>query len=260
MNSARGREPTGYFETPDGVRLAFDVTGDGPAVLMLHGFASDAWTNWWRPGVVEALLGQHRRVVTYDARGHGRSDKPHEASSYGDDVMMRDASELADYLEMDRFDVVGYSMGAQTTAFLVPTEQRVRRCVLGGIGSVLLVARPDGRRYPTGAIADGLEADDRTTIEQATAKAFRAFADATKADRLALAALQRSRDPDRFPDLASIGVPTLVLVGERDTLIGDPKPVVAAIEGAQLAIVPGDHLSAVVQPEFSAELLRFLDG
>jgi pimeloyl-ACP methyl ester carboxylesterase len=110
-------------------------------------------------------------------------------------------------------------------------------------------------------IAEALEADEPATITDATARAFRNFADATGADRLALAAVQRSGNP--FPsleDLGRIAVPTLVVNGDRDTLVGQPQALAEAITGARAKLVPGDHLSAVVKPEFRQAIVDFLGG
>ena len=244
--------------TPDGIRLVYDVRGDGPLVLLLHGFASEARINWERPGVVQALVDAGHTVVTYDARGHGRSDKPHDPTAYAGDVMVHDARALLDELGAETVDVVGYSMGAQVTAALVPTEPRVRRAVLGGIGSRLLARRPDEAAYPAGEIAEALEAEDPAQVASATGRAFRSFADATKADRQALAALQRARRVDGRLALGHITVPVLVVVGDRDTLVGDAGAVADALPDGRLETVPGDHLSAVTTPEFAAALVRFL--
>ena len=123
------------YTTFDGIGIAFDVRGEGPTAVLLHGFAADADTNWVRPGVVDALVDAGRRVVTYDARGHGRSDKPHDADAYAGDAMIRDARGLLDHLGLDAVDVVGYSMGSMVASQLAGADGRVRSVVLGGIGA-----------------------------------------------------------------------------------------------------------------------------
>ena len=102
------------FKSFDGVRIHFDDVGEGPPVLLLHGFASDTTVNWIVPGVRDALAAAGFRVISPDARGHGRSEKPHAPESYADDAMRRDVSALSDYLGLERVDAVGYSMGAVT--------------------------------------------------------------------------------------------------------------------------------------------------
>lgn len=250
-----------YWTAPDGVRIAYQVSGEdgGPAVLLLHGFAANRYVNWERSGVAGALTDGGFRVVLYDARGHGDSDKPHDPAAYGQRRMADDARGLIDHLEIQSVDLVGYSMGAQTAAWLAPTEPRARRVVLGGIGDRLLLPPPPGEwRYPAEAIAEGLEAEDPEAITGATPRAFRSFADATKADRLALAALQRSRTVGEGPDLSAITVPVLVIAGDEDTLIGAIEPVVEALPNARSMVVPGNHLSAVVSPAFATAVVSFL--
>lgn len=246
------------WRAPDGVGIEYEVTGDGPPVMLLHGFASNALVNWVRPGIVEALDTAGHTVVVYDARGHGHSDKPHDPAAYANDAMVGDAMGLIDHLGLGELSVVGYSMGAQVTAALIPEERRVRSAVLGGIGSRLLAPRPGERRYPAVAIAEGLEAEDPATVTEPTPRSFRAFAEATGADRIALAAIQRSRLVSGHRDLASLDLPVLVVVGERDTLVGDPEALVDALPRARLVRVPGDHLSAVTSPDFVAAVIDFL--
>ena len=246
------------WEAPDGVGLVYDEAGAGPAVLLLHGFASNARINWVRPGVVDALVASGFRVVTYVARGLGRSDAPHDAAAYAGHAMAADAAGLADHLGLAEFAVVGYSMGSQVASWLAAEDARVTRAVLGGIGSRLLLARAGDRGYPAEEIARALEADRPPPDSGPTPRAFRAFADATKADRLALAAIQRARALEGAPDLGLLAVPVLVVVGEEDTLVGDAAAVAAAVPDGRLVRVPGDHLSAVVQPAFAAAVARFL--
>jgi pimeloyl-ACP methyl ester carboxylesterase len=111
---------------------------------------------------------------------------------------------------------------------------------------------------PAAAIAAALEAEDPSTISGAVPRAFRAFADSTGADRFALAAIQRAGLAPA-PDLSSVGVPVLVIAGDRDDLVGDPAVLAAAIPGARHVTVSGDHLSAVYDPRFAAEVVAFLD-
>src|SRR5688500_7194515 len=98
-------------ESFDGTTIAFRAEGDGPTVLLLHGFAADHHLNWVGPGVFDAVVASGRRVIAPDARGHGRSDKPHDPAAYADDTMVRDVRAVLDHLAVESLDVVGYSMG-----------------------------------------------------------------------------------------------------------------------------------------------------
>ena len=242
------------FESFDGITLAYEVEGDGVPVLLLHGFATDAYINWVRPGIVGALVGRGYRTIALDQRGHGSSDKPHDPDAYADDAMIRDARTLLDHLGISTCLAAGYSMGARNTLGLLMADQRVRAAVLGGIGSNMLHAREWG-----GAIADAMVASDKGTITDPNAKSFRDFADLTGADKQALAAVMRnSREP--LSRLDRVTVPVLVLCGDTDPMVGSPQELADAIPGARFAVVGGTHLNVVNNPAFHDELTSFLDG
>jgi pimeloyl-ACP methyl ester carboxylesterase len=245
----------------DGVEVAvhrWGAPGDRPPVVLQHGFAADSVRNWQHTGVVAALLADGREVVAVDARGHGASDKPHDPERYGERTMAGDLSVVADVLELERFDLAGYSMGGIVSLALAGTDPRVRRLVVGGIGAgVVERGGLDTRAVRTTALVAALETDDPASISDPTAAGFRAFADSTGADRLALAAQARVVHAAPLP-LGEIAAPTLVVAGDADPLAARPQVLADAIPGARLVMVPGDHLGAVRTPEFTAALVGFL--
>jgi pimeloyl-ACP methyl ester carboxylesterase len=244
-----------HLSSFDGTQIAYEVMGEeagDSAVLLHHGFASTSAINWVRPGLADALVSAGRRVVLVDARGHGESDHPHDPAAYAGNAMARDVSALADHLGLATIDMAGYSMGAFVTIHVAGTERRLRSIFLGGIGTGQVRTN---RGETVRAIIEAFETDEPSTIENVSAKAFRNFADATGQDRLALAAIQRASsglDPDT---VSRITLPTVVVNGDRDTLIGDPGSVAALISHAKSVVVPGDHISAVVKPEFRQSLV-----
>jgi pimeloyl-ACP methyl ester carboxylesterase len=244
------------FESFDGVRIAYEELGDGDATLLHHGFASDSKINWVRTGVARAIVDAGRRVVLIDARGHGRSEKPHDIEAYLGGAMEHDVQALLDRLEIEEVSVVGYSMGSFVAVRLAVSDPRVHSLVLGGTGTL---EGSFSSREQAQSIAEALEADDRSAIADPTALAFRDFADATGADRAALAAIQRAGcGAPGVEVLGAVTVPTLVVNGERDALIGRPDSFAGAIPQAELKLVPGDHVSAVVRREFRQAIVRFL--
>jgi pimeloyl-ACP methyl ester carboxylesterase len=133
-------------------------------------------------------------------------------------------------------------------------EPRARSLVLGGVGGRLGEQR---RGAHSEATALALETDDPRGITDRVARAFRQFADSTGADRLALAAIQRSPVGERA-ELEKIAVPTLVLTGDKDTLVGPPDQLAAKIPGATFKLLKGDHLRAVNDPAFPASIVGFI--
>lgn len=252
-----------WFKSSDGLRLAYDDEGadtSRPPVVLHHGFAANGFLNWVAPGVVAALVESGRRVVNIDARGHGRSDKPHDPSFYGETKMAADVSTLIDTLGVDEIDLVGYSMGAIVALIVGSQEPRVRRMVVGGVGAGLVErGGVDTRAIDPALLQQAMRADDPATIADPSARSFRAFADSTGADLLALAAHAASvhRQPIA---LEQITAPTLVLAGRDDQLAARPQILAAAIPGAELLVIDGDHLGAVSVPAFAPAIVEFING
>lgn len=105
-----------YFDS-DGVQIHFKDFGSGDPILLIHGFASNIYMNWEFPGWVNFLVSEGRRVIAFDNRGHGHSDKLYESKDYGASKMAEDAVRLLDHLNLQCIDVMGYSMGARISAF-----------------------------------------------------------------------------------------------------------------------------------------------
>ncbi len=245
----------------DGVRLAFlDFAAEGEdrgePILLIHGFASNHGVNWLIPQWVKTLTKAGRRTIVFDNRGHGRSQKLHEPALYKPWVMARDAVNLLDHLGIGRADVMGYSMGARIAAFLALADpRRVRRLVLGGLGDRLV----EGVGLPLG-IADAMEAPSLVALTDPMQRMFRAFAEQTKSDRVALAACIRgSRQTLSEAEAARIACPTLVAVGARDAVAGDPHRLAAMLPHASVLEIPGrDHNLAVGDKVHKAGVLEFL--
>ena len=228
----------------------------GEPILLIHGFASNHRVNWVGPRWVETLTKAGRRVVAFDNRGHGQSQKLPAPEDYHADLMTKDAVNLLAHLGVERADVMGYSMGARIASFLALEHPSfVRSLILGGLGDRLV--RDAG--LPE-AIAEALEAPSLESLADPTQRLFRAFADQTKSDRAALAACVRGSRRRLTPEEAArITQPTLVAVGERDTLAGDPSKLVALLPRAGALLIPGrDHNLAVGDKAFKAGALDFL--
>jgi pimeloyl-ACP methyl ester carboxylesterase len=251
----------GRFESWDGVEIAYEEWGGGgssPPVFLHHGFVADAAANWVATGVVEALREAGRRVVAPDARGHGRSQKPHDPASYGEDLMARDLRALVDRIGAERIDLVGYSMGAIVSLLFASADPRVRRLVVGGVGSgVIECGGVDRRSVSNEAVIAALEAEDQGQVEDPGALPFRLLADALGADRVALAAQARHVYRGEIP-LERISAPTLLLAGKDDPLAIRPEVLSEAIPDATLRMVEGNHIGALGDPAFKEAIVEFL--
>jgi pimeloyl-ACP methyl ester carboxylesterase len=237
----------------DAAPLGHDL---GEPILLIHGFASNLRMNWVGPRWVETLTRAGRRVVAFDNRGHGQSEKLHAPGDYRPDLMTGDAANLLAHLGIKRADVMGYSMGARIASLLALEHPRlVRSLVLGGLGDRLL--RDEG--LPE-AIAAAMEAKSLEGLADPTQRLFRAFAEQTKSDRLALAACARGFRRALMPkEAARIVQPALVAAGERDTIAGDPLKLASLLPLAEALSIPNrDHNLAVGDKAFKAGALDFL--
>ncbi len=249
------------FTSWDGVEIAYQQWGDetsSPPVALHHGFVVNANANWVAPGVVDALVAAGRHVIAHDARGHGDSGKPHDPSAYGEPRMARDLGILLDRLGLEQIDLVGYSMGAIVSLIFASDDRRVRRLVVGGVGSgVVECGGVDRRAVSNDSIISALRAEDGSTPAAPGASAYHVLADAVGADREALVAHARSLYRGEIA-LERISAPTLVIAGDRDPLAVRPQVLVQALPKAELRLVAGDHLEAVADRRFTQAIVEFL--
>jgi pimeloyl-ACP methyl ester carboxylesterase len=240
----------------NGVRIAYIDEGEGEPILLIHGFASNVAANWIDPQWVRSLTKAGRRVIAYDNRGHGQSEKLYDPALYGAPSMAEDARRLLDRLGIAKADVLGYSMGARIAAFLVFAHpELVRSVIFGGLG-IHMVRGMVG----SGPLAHALEAPRMEDVTNDTARSFRVFAEQTKSDLKALAACMRGpREKVPAEKLGEIGAPVLVAVGSEDVIGGSGAALAELIPGAQFLEITGrDHMKAVGDSKFKQGVLDFL--
>lgn len=119
-----------FTTSPDNVRIAYDVCGTGPAIMLLHGGGSSR-QDWHEESYVERLKNDFK-VITVDLRGHGESDWPTDPASYTTDKMGQDLLAVADACDIERFTIWGFSFGGNVSRYLAARSERVVRLVLIG--------------------------------------------------------------------------------------------------------------------------------
>lgn len=242
--------------THSGTTIEYIDEGAGDPVVLVHGFASNKETNWIYPGWIKPLKEAGYRVIALDNRGHGASTKFYETERYHIPEMTKDVIALLDHLGIEKADLVGYSMGARISAYAAAHyPSRVRSATLGGMGINLTQSVSSGN-----TVAKALEAPSADDVTDPIGLSFRKFAEQTKSDLKALAALSYSHQrivPRE--DAARIRVPVLVVVGTKDDIAGSGEELAELIPGAKfVSLADRDHMRTVGDLNFKKAVIEFL--
>ncbi|MEM1133079.1 MAG: alpha/beta fold hydrolase [Pseudomonadota bacterium] len=243
-----------HIAMPDGVKLAVHQMGpeDGAPVLMLHGLFSNANTNWIKYGHAGQLAEAGYRVIMPDFRVHGESDAPHDPAAYPTDILTDDVMHLVDTLALDRFDLVGFSLGARTAAKLLTMGLRPRRTALCGMGWQGLQEWDRRRQFFIDAI------DKRETVKRGDAHFFAvAFMKTQGIDPVAARLLLNSFGDIDVEALTDINTPIMVLCGSDDQDNGSAPMLAQNLAQAHYVEIPGTHMSSVTEKALGAALVDF---
>jgi pimeloyl-ACP methyl ester carboxylesterase len=218
----------------NGVKIAYVTEGEGPPVVLIHGWTASAVMNWGLPGISGALAKNHQ-VIAMDVRGHGQSDKPTKIDAYGPEVV-EDVVRLLDHLKIRKAHIVGYSMGGMITAnFLVKHPDRALSGTISGMGWL-----KDGAF--TQKLVDNL---GKKQSDSPTALCMRSMA------KLALSEAE----------IKSIKIPVEVIVGDKDETI--LKLYVEPLRKARpdwpvVEIKDANHFTCILRPQFKDEIASWL--
>jgi pimeloyl-ACP methyl ester carboxylesterase len=247
--------PMQRFRCPDGVELAWREVGSGWPFLLLHGLMGSG-ARLAGQGLAAALSERGYRVILPDLRGHGDSGRPHDPACYPPDILADDMLAFIGHLGLGDFDLGGYSMGGKLVLRLLAGGVRPAHAVVGGQGLDALDAqsdRTDGHRRILAAVAGG-DALPAGSPEEAMAEWIRHSGVDARAVGLVL---------DTFVAtpagaLRLVSAPTLVIVGDRDSRGASADSLAALLPHGQLVLVPGDHVTAPDDPQFTTAVLEFL--
>jgi len=260
--------PEGQYFDSAGVLIHYTDEGQGVPVVLVHGFSNPAHLQWRRTGRIEALKKEYR-VIALDARGHGRSGKPHDPDAYGVQ-MVEDVVRLLDHLHIDKAHVVGYSMGGFITLKLaVLHPERLLSAAVCGAGWLQpteenrefgeTVARSIETRTGFGPLLRRLGLPDRpmTFWEKAALHLVFTFYH----DPKALAAVSRASSQLSLTEaeLRANTVPVLTIIGGEDGLLPEAEALASVMTNHRLVVLEGkNHNNTDVSTEFLADLQQFL--
>lgn len=253
-----------------GLNLWVEQAGEGTALLLISGLG---YSNWcWKD--LQATLSSELRVISFDNRGTGRSDKP--AAPYSIAMMAEDATGVLDALGVTSAHVLGHSMGgyvATQLALLHPQKVRSLTLVSTTCGGTEMVPVPESTLRLWGDVA-GLPPVD--SARRAMPTSFAAGWTERHPERFEQILAARLRHPtppacwaaqfaacgeyiDKGIDASRIACPTLIIHGTEDRVVpyGNGELLRNRIPGARLAALPGcGHLPPLEEPERFAQLVR----
>jgi pimeloyl-ACP methyl ester carboxylesterase len=266
--------PPDQFFDSNGVRIRYVEQGQGPAIVLMHGYTGTLDRHFIANGVFANLAKDHR-AIAIDLRGHGKSGKPYEPGAYGEEFA-HDVVRLLDHLKIQRAHVLGYSLGAfiagrmatmhperligaiyvaglplRDLSFMEPFAQDSVKELESELPFKSLVAalQPPGAQPPS---------------EDEMRKAMAPLVAAN--DVKALAALWRGYKTLAVTDtqLAAVRVPSIVITGSEDVNAAGipelnklhPRIRTVVVQGAQ----HGGPEGVMRRPEFMAALREFLAG
>jgi pimeloyl-ACP methyl ester carboxylesterase len=241
-------DTTGYFSSFDGTKIYYEIKGAGDPVVLVHGFIVTG-ESWKRTTLYNDLLKTGYKVVLFDMRGNGKSDKPHEAAAYANDAEAKDIMGLVSNLKITKYAVVGYSRGSIIASRLLVLDGRITKAVLGGMGTDFTNPEWPRRKLFYRALSGDTVAELAPVVN---------YVKKAGLDQQALALMQKEQPSTPVAMLQQIQQPILVICGSEDSDNGSALALSKLFVHGTFKSVPGDHNNAAKAPEFSSAIISFL--
>ena len=225
-----------------GVSIHYHVEGSGPPLVLQHGLTSSL-KNWYAYGFVEELQKDYRLILV-DARGHGRSGKPHEPKDYDLKLRVNDILAVMNDLGVDKAHYMGYSMGGRIGfGIVMHALERFHSLIIGGMSALPSLDAFDPQQQADllrrGMDAYLAEAETREGPLPADRKAVLL---ANDAEAMAASVLA-PRGTDGIENLLpKLNLPCLLYCGDADGFYAGSKASSELIPSAVFATIAGlDH-------------------
>lgn len=240
------------YANNQGVRIHYQVTGDGSPLVLQHGFNASV-EDWYEFGYVEKLNQEHRLILV-DARGHGTSDKPHEPEAYELKRLVSDIVVVLDDLQVIKAHYLGYSMGGWIGFGMAKyASARLDSLIIGG-------AQPYGKSFVHAreTLSNGIEAWV-AEVKGWGLYSPEALARTRNNDVHALLAAIQDR-PDMSDILPSMNMPCLLYAGSADDQRDPIEQCAGELSNATFLSLPGlNHFETIPRSDLVApHIIEFL--
>ncbi len=264
----------GYFDSK-GVKIRYATEGKGEAVVLIHGWMGDS-SMWGRDiaGNTRLKAAPGFQSIALDCRGHGKSDKPHDAAAYGIE-QAEDVVRLLDHLKIKKAHLIGYSSGSFIAGNVVANHpERVISVIYGGQAPVItgkvkdtdfsecdIFAKAVEDGTGLGPYIQAIMPNAKMTDQQANSmgkvlyggkdvKAYALAGTTFKALAVPVEQLQKSQAPILFLHGGNESAHVKSRVKMVHQILGRGE--VKLVEG-------GDHMTTLTKPEFGKAVMGFLE-
>lgn len=256
----------------NGISINYEINGQGDNIVLIHG-AFDNLDMWYNQ---VPIFSNKYRVITYDLRGFGKTESPE--GEYSISLFAEDLYEFSKAIGIESGIYIGFSLGGSIAVHLaIEHPEIVKAIVMANSSAGLAVTTPPPNaqeRFQT--IQDLLDKGEiRKAAEMMTAAALSPnFSSKNPAEFERYVRVKLQNDPQTFarvmrslrrevskPDVNRLICPTLIIVGENDSVMGPEqgKQVQQAIPNSKLAVVAAGHASAIERPDqFNTVVLDFI--
>jgi len=265
------------YVSNQGIRIYYEVEGSGPPLVLAHGI-SGSLEDWREVGWVEALRDRYQLILV-DARGHGRSDKPHHPDAYREIHQATDHLAVMDAIGVEKAHFLGFSMGGiMCLGVGIHAPERCLSLMMGGTQPYARDERPAGtglpRPTPMGGMPDGDNPIDQllaqggdawvafyaANFEVSAGMKKRLMQNDFEAVRARFEALHEKRSSPHYLD--PVQMPCLIYVGEEESAYSGAKQLAERLPDARFIVFPGfNHFEMLTAVDVVLpEIQRFLNS
>jgi pimeloyl-ACP methyl ester carboxylesterase len=247
--------------TTDKVTISYEIYGTGKPIVLLHGGAVDFTYNYVQTGWIKTLTENGFQVIGINFRGYGESDKSNDPNFYGTTNFSNDVINLIKHLKFSNVFLIGYSMGTLIALDLLNKHpEYFSKAVLMATGDGLIGIPPFILENVLPVIAKVLSYDSFPSHLPKHISAYWNFINDVGLDKESMIALSLAQYPAlTAEDASKIEVPTLIISGELDLVLGKGKKIAQTLpHGEYLEIKGANHFELAAEKKVHQSTIKFL--